>query len=335
MKIFISWSGERSRSLAETLRQWLPDVMSFFEPWVSSEDIDRGARWQAELAHQLKGTEAGIICVTPENRAAPWIMFEAGALSNALDSIHVCTYLLGLSATELEGPLVQFQAASTTREDSYRLLQSLNKQLGSNARTDTQLQRVFAQWWPELSRSINTLSRDPGERSHSTRSERELLEEILLLSRQRAKFETSEILQEFAMGGIAAAFMSPEIAAFAAKNAPEGGDADKNAVQWASSSVSSERTLSGIWASRWNEEGLVSPWVTGSAAVAVRENRFAILHEDDMIESLVLGERSGDILKGQEFNLRVPRDVGPWVGRVVSSDRIDGRWMFGRWDLRR
>ena len=44
MKIFISWSGEQSREMAEALRDWIPDVLPEAEPWMSVADIspDRG-----------------------------------------------------------------------------------------------------------------------------------------------------------------------------------------------------------------------------------------------------------------------------------------------------
>lgn len=44
MKIFISWSGTRSRAMAVALRNWLPDVVQAFKPFMSEEDIEKGRR---------------------------------------------------------------------------------------------------------------------------------------------------------------------------------------------------------------------------------------------------------------------------------------------------
>ena len=77
MNLFISWSGEKSRSVAEALRDWLPFVINAVKPWMSAADIEKGARWSSDLAYQLKETRAGIICLTRDNLEAPWVLFEA------------------------------------------------------------------------------------------------------------------------------------------------------------------------------------------------------------------------------------------------------------------
>jgi hypothetical protein len=77
VKLFISWSGELSHQIALHLKKWLPVVLPFVEPWVSSEDIPKGTRWGAELATQLEGTASGIVCLVPGNVHEPWLNFEA------------------------------------------------------------------------------------------------------------------------------------------------------------------------------------------------------------------------------------------------------------------
>lgn len=96
MKVFLSWSGDRSKAVAEALHSWLPRVLQAVEPWTSFDNIERGARWAPELAQVLEETRFGILCLTPENLLSPWLLFEAGALSKTLDNTFVSPYLLDL-----------------------------------------------------------------------------------------------------------------------------------------------------------------------------------------------------------------------------------------------
>lgn len=52
----------------------------------------------------------------------PWLSDAAGALSKLANSSYVCTYLLGMTASELTGPLSQFQSTLSTKEDTLRLI---------------------------------------------------------------------------------------------------------------------------------------------------------------------------------------------------------------------
>ena len=53
MKVFISWSGDRSRQLAEVIHWWLPHVMQFTKPYFSPSDIDKGKRWSDDISKEL------------------------------------------------------------------------------------------------------------------------------------------------------------------------------------------------------------------------------------------------------------------------------------------
>ena len=86
MRVFVSWSGERSREVAKAFRDWLPLVLHYAEPWVSDADIEAGERWAQSVAGELAASTFGVVCVTSENVNSPWVLFEAGALAKSLES---------------------------------------------------------------------------------------------------------------------------------------------------------------------------------------------------------------------------------------------------------
>lgn len=157
MRIFISWSGERGRLVAGILRSWLADVLHNAEPWVSSEDINAGARWSDELAKELEGARFGIVCLTPESVSAPWVLFEAGALAKTLGSSHVCPYLIKMSSRDLKQPLAQFGAVEADEPGTHKLLEGINRALeseGAGKLPEDRLLRCFKKWWPDLNRTL-------------------------------------------------------------------------------------------------------------------------------------------------------------------------------------
>lgn len=109
MRVFLSWSGERSRAIAEVLKEWLPSVLQAIRPYFSPEDTTKGSRWASEIAKELEASRIALLVITPENQEAPWLLFEAGALSKNLDRSRVCPLLFGgMEPTDVKGPLVQF-----------------------------------------------------------------------------------------------------------------------------------------------------------------------------------------------------------------------------------
>ena len=103
--------------LAEGLRRWLPRVIHLARPFLSSEDICKGQRWKGEIKGRLAKTNFAILRMTPDNLQAPWIHFEAGAVSKNPGVSHVTALLFDLKASDLVGPLTQFQHTLPTKED--------------------------------------------------------------------------------------------------------------------------------------------------------------------------------------------------------------------------
>lgn len=188
MKVFISWSGERSKSIALSLRNWLPKVLQASDPWMSQEDISSGVRWSMEIFGELEKTKVGIICVTPENQHNPWIMYESGALSKSIKHTYVIPFLFDMTPGQISGPLVQFQAVQSNEEGTLKLLNTLNRALDGKGLEDSELEEVFKVWWSRLEESLRNVPEYLGEKQKN-RTQSEILEEILENTREQLRKE--------------------------------------------------------------------------------------------------------------------------------------------------
>lgn len=177
MKIFISWSGERSEALAKALREWFPLVLHFVEPWLSQSDIQAGERWSVEIAKELENCNFGVICITRENLSSPWILFEAGALAKSMQDGRVIPLLLDLDFKEISGPLAQFQAKKSDSGGIRELVASLNKAAPSPV-PDAQLERLFSALWSDLENNILSIPKGSAPAKHN-RPQGEILEELV------------------------------------------------------------------------------------------------------------------------------------------------------------
>lgn len=187
MRVFISWSGDLSRQLGETFRNWLPSALQFVKPYFSPNDIDKGAKWVSEVSKELAASSICIIILTRENLNSNWIMFESGAISTALDNARVCPVIFDLDPTDLQGPLAQFQVTRFIKEDIRKLFKSINSLATEQKLEDAVIESVFEKWWPDLERDLRTIlaSHVANGPSKTIRSDRDLIEEILLLLRNQ------------------------------------------------------------------------------------------------------------------------------------------------------
>ncbi len=180
MKVFISWSGERSRKVAELLDDWLQCVIQAAEPWMSSKDIDRGALWFTEISDQLAGTGIGIVCLTKENKVKPWILFESGALAKGISSNRVCTLLIDLKPTDVENPLAQFNHTKPNRTGLWELVRTINVALKEESLKESILEKVFDTYWPQFEESFKLIIKEtPETEVEEIRSENDILIELL------------------------------------------------------------------------------------------------------------------------------------------------------------
>jgi hypothetical protein len=187
MEVFISWSGQLSKDIGEVFRKWIPGVLQAVKPYFTPDDVEKGARWNSEISKELERSQIGIMILTRENLSSSWLMFEAGALSKQMDKSHICPILYGIENTDLQGPLVQFQTTSFNQDDIRKLIKSINSACGEQKLEEGVLDQVYEMWWPKLEKDIAEILAKHKEKSkEKPRSEREIIEEILALTRLTA-----------------------------------------------------------------------------------------------------------------------------------------------------
>jgi hypothetical protein len=170
------------------LSTWIGDVLQGAETWISTDDIDKGSLWFGDISTQLAGTSVGILCLTPENVTAPWVLFEAGALSKGLPKGRVCPLLVNLGHTDLKPPLSQFNGTLPTKEDMLKLILTINSQNDDKTIAVDKVQKAFNLWWDEFDSKFAAILKGykPVKKEHRRPTE-DVLEEILEISRSLQK----------------------------------------------------------------------------------------------------------------------------------------------------
>jgi len=181
MKVFMCWSGDKSKKTAEALSKCLRMVLQATDPWISTE-MEKGSKWPQQLNEELETTKTGIICLNKENLNSEWILFKSGALSKANDAL-VCTFLLDIeSSSDIKPPLGFFQHTLFTKEEVKQLFITINNKiihLKEKTISAEDLDDLFEKFWPELEESLNEIKNQSQSSQKTQRSDRELLEEIL------------------------------------------------------------------------------------------------------------------------------------------------------------
>lgn len=177
MKVFISWSGSRSKALAIALKDWIPLILQYVKPWVSEKDISAGERWAQAIAGELESSNFGILCVTPENISSEWILFEAGALSKSMLDSKVIPILFGLELSDLRGPLSQFQALKVDQQGIMEAIKAINAVSENKASEDT-INQLVPVLWHQLQDRIDNIPNPDGS-GKQKRPQSEILEELV------------------------------------------------------------------------------------------------------------------------------------------------------------
>jgi hypothetical protein len=195
VSIFISWSGEPSRSYAAILAEWIPFVVPgasvFFSP-----SIEPGARSFRAIEKALEGCTYGIVCLTRTNLGSPWLNFEAGAMANALrviaeesDQPPVVPLLFGgLTTADVQTPLsIFFQMRYPDRGSIQDIVRGINKSLGERSQLPHVLDKLFEALWPECEDKIAAVNVDDASQAKPKRDVIDIVGEILDIVRAQQR----------------------------------------------------------------------------------------------------------------------------------------------------
>jgi hypothetical protein len=147
--VFISWSGEPSKTLARLFYEWLPTVVQTTTCFYSQKSMNKGASWWPELNRQLRKATVGVFFITKENaKNCPMMMYEAGAIGGR-ENCHVCTVLVDLTEDELCQPYPFFQCTVFGYDDFLQLVKTINS-AKMEPLVENALEGTFRSVWPEF-----------------------------------------------------------------------------------------------------------------------------------------------------------------------------------------
>jgi hypothetical protein len=162
VRVFLSWSGEPSKLLAEALAEGMRALSPRLEPWLS-DDLDPGEEWASTLIPQIRKAQLAILCLTHRNVNAPWIAFETGAYYTSRLRKGVIPFLLDLPPGELEFPLGLFQSLRADWKGTKALFIRLGKLVDLGA--DEVENALVTKLWRQLSDQMDAIRGIPPPRT--------------------------------------------------------------------------------------------------------------------------------------------------------------------------
>lgn len=184
--IFISFSGRHARKVASIIRDIIvsiyPSGSCQIEVFLSEDKIKAGNFRDQNLA-AMKRAKFAIAIYTPTNISAAWLMFEAGALSLAIEQNggHYMPYLFCRHGSDREPPIgdlqyVQYQIEHKENQEQFiRLIKNLNDSLSSeNKVAELKISKAVNDAWSYINKEMHVEANNMLIPSASSIGEKEL-----------------------------------------------------------------------------------------------------------------------------------------------------------------
>ncbi len=146
--VFLSWSKNLAKEIAVKFRDDLEFIFGsrvtiFFSP----DDIKSGQKAFNEINRQLNVTNYGVFIITEENKSAPWIFYEAGAIAKDEKRCRVMVMLAGVGNDALQDtPLQQYQNCRLCEEGYKKIFMDIYELCSVRDKESTVLERISARW---------------------------------------------------------------------------------------------------------------------------------------------------------------------------------------------
>jgi len=154
MKVFVTWSGDLGREVADAIRDLWPDVISDLDVAMSLSQREFSVARFAASAEALPACCAAVIIVTRESQESPWLQFEAGTLATSITAAKTTLLLLDLNKADLLGPLAMFESVELSRPAVRDFLARLDLSRASATATCAGFDDRFESWWPSFGRRL-------------------------------------------------------------------------------------------------------------------------------------------------------------------------------------
>lgn len=157
-KIFISWSGDNSKTIACALKDRLENGIfnsTGLECFVSEMDISSGDDWWNKIKTELNNCKLGIICITKENVKAPWIFFESGAM--VARDLKVIPLLINCDWNALSStPLSSKHRVDFYKQEKFiKMILDINKELSLLTLSDENISTIVRAQYEILKKELD------------------------------------------------------------------------------------------------------------------------------------------------------------------------------------
>lgn len=174
--VLLSWSGDESKEIAKCFKNMMSVVFSpVVETYMSEVDSPIGKRGVESLAKILNDCNYGVFFVNKANALAPWIHYEAGAISKESPISRLMVLLLDNNPMYISGtPLSDFTYSMFNKEGVLKIINAIIDISGYSDKKENFINR-FNNEWPnfydsceKIKKQFNTKNQDIENEAEST-----------------------------------------------------------------------------------------------------------------------------------------------------------------------